>query len=137
MQVLPYLMNFDDQAPVQAAADRLSAPIIRKRLDYWTGVVGPQFSKAERAAIHRQRAARKGVAATERKGVARLNLKVAGAGHRLAGQRVGAGSNAERAAVETARIFTSPEARCGVTEIAGKHTICTSSRSSAVIAPCA
>ena len=44
------------------------------------------------------------------------------------------GSSAERSAVETARIFTLPEATCGVTEIAGRQTICTSLRISAVIA---
>ncbi len=29
----------------KAAADSLSAEIIRKRLDYWTLVLGPKFSK--------------------------------------------------------------------------------------------
>src|SRR6516165_1348064 len=33
-----------DPKVLQAAADRLSAEIIRKRLDYWTGLVGPNFS---------------------------------------------------------------------------------------------
>jgi len=36
---------------LQAAADRLSADIIRKRLDYWTLILGPKFSKKDRAAI--------------------------------------------------------------------------------------
>ena len=44
-----------DPAALQAAADRLSADIIRKRLDYWTLVVGPKFSKADREAINLRR----------------------------------------------------------------------------------
>ena len=36
---------------LQAAADRLSSETIRKRLDYWTLVLGPKFSKKDRAAI--------------------------------------------------------------------------------------
>ncbi len=35
----------------KAAADSLSAEIIRKRLDYWTLVLGPKFSKKDRAAV--------------------------------------------------------------------------------------
>src|SRR5215469_16925709 len=42
-------------AALQAAADRLSADILRKRLDYWTLVVGPKFSKADREAINLKR----------------------------------------------------------------------------------
>jgi hypothetical protein len=38
----------DDAAALQAAADRLSPAIIRERLDYWTLVLGPKFSKKER-----------------------------------------------------------------------------------------
>lgn len=41
-----------DREALQAAADRLSAPIIRQRLDYWTRVVGPQFSVRDRQAIN-------------------------------------------------------------------------------------
>jgi hypothetical protein len=41
----------DDPQALQAAADRLSAEIIRKRLDYWTLVLGPKFSRKDRAAI--------------------------------------------------------------------------------------
>jgi hypothetical protein len=41
----------DNPRSLQAAADRLSAEIIRKRLDYWTLVLGPKFSKKDRAAI--------------------------------------------------------------------------------------
>ena len=40
-----------DVKQLQAAADRLSPDIIRKRLDYWTLVLGPKFSKKDRAAI--------------------------------------------------------------------------------------
>ena len=40
---------------LQAAADRLSPEIIRKRLDYWTLVLGPKFSRKDRAAIPRRR----------------------------------------------------------------------------------
>jgi hypothetical protein len=39
-------------AALQAAADRLSPDIIRKRLDYWTLIVGPKFSAKERKAIN-------------------------------------------------------------------------------------
>ena len=38
----------DDVAALQAAADRLSPAIIGKQLDYWTHLLGPKFSKAER-----------------------------------------------------------------------------------------
>jgi hypothetical protein len=41
----------DDVAALQAAADRLSATIIRKRLDYWTFVLGPKFSAKERRQV--------------------------------------------------------------------------------------
>ena len=37
-------LAIDDVAALQAAADRLSPPIIRKRLDYWTFLLGPKFS---------------------------------------------------------------------------------------------
>ena len=38
----------DDPKALQAAADRLSAEIIRNRLEYWTLVLGPKFSRRER-----------------------------------------------------------------------------------------
>src|SRR3954453_17996371 len=38
----------DDVAALQAAADKLSPEIIRKRLDYWTLILGPKFSAKER-----------------------------------------------------------------------------------------
>jgi hypothetical protein len=44
-----------DPAALQAAADRLSADLIRQRLDYWTLIVGPKFSKADREAINLKR----------------------------------------------------------------------------------
>jgi hypothetical protein len=44
-----------DPEALQAAADRLSAEIISKRLDYWTWLVGPKFSKTDRAVINLKR----------------------------------------------------------------------------------
>jgi hypothetical protein len=41
-----------DPKALQAAADRFSAVLIRKRLDYWTWLVGPKFSQADRQAIN-------------------------------------------------------------------------------------
>lgn len=40
---------------LQAAADRLSPQIIRQRLDYWTLVLGPKFSRRERQAMFLRR----------------------------------------------------------------------------------
>jgi hypothetical protein len=37
---------------LQAAADAISAKLIRTRLDYWTLIVGPKFSKQDRQAIN-------------------------------------------------------------------------------------
>ena len=45
----------DDVAALQAAADRLSPTIIRKQLDYWTLILGPKFSKKERAQMNLSR----------------------------------------------------------------------------------
>ena len=45
----------DDVAALQAAADRLSPDIIRRRLDYWTFVLGPKFSKKERTKLNLSR----------------------------------------------------------------------------------
>src|SRR6201998_4341525 len=45
----------DDVAALQAAADKLSPEIIRKRLDYWTLVLGPKFSLKEPQQIHLSR----------------------------------------------------------------------------------
>ena len=41
----------DDVAALQAAADKFSPEIIRKRLDYWTFVLGPKFSAKERKQV--------------------------------------------------------------------------------------
>jgi hypothetical protein len=49
-----FLATADPQA-LQAAADRLSADVMRKRLDYWTWLVGPKFSKTDRQAINLKR----------------------------------------------------------------------------------
>src|ERR1700731_31696 len=46
-----FLWVADAQA-LQAAADALSAKLIRTRLDYWTLIVGPKFSKKDRQAIN-------------------------------------------------------------------------------------
>ncbi len=45
----------DDVAALQAAADRLSPDIIRKRLDYWTLILGPKFSAKERKLLNLSR----------------------------------------------------------------------------------
>jgi hypothetical protein len=44
-----------DVAALQSAADRLSPPIIRKQLDYWTLILGPKFSKRERSQMNLSR----------------------------------------------------------------------------------
>jgi len=44
-----------DPAALQAAADRLSPEIIRRQLDYWTLILGPKFSKKERAKLNLSR----------------------------------------------------------------------------------
>lgn len=44
-----------DPTALQTAADNLSAEIIGKRLDYWTWLVGPKFSKTDRQAINLKR----------------------------------------------------------------------------------
>jgi hypothetical protein len=41
-----------DAKALQAAADALSAKLIRTRLDYWTLIVGPKFSKKDRQALN-------------------------------------------------------------------------------------
>jgi hypothetical protein len=45
----------DNVAELQAAADRLSAQIIGKQLDYWTFLLGPKFSKKERSQMNLSR----------------------------------------------------------------------------------
>ncbi len=49
-----FLWTADPQA-LQAAADRLSAEVIRKRLEYWTRALGPKFSTQDRTAVHLRR----------------------------------------------------------------------------------
>jgi hypothetical protein len=49
------LLAVDSVAQLQAAADRFHPDIIRKRLEYWTLVVGPKFSKRERQKINLSR----------------------------------------------------------------------------------
>ena len=44
-----------DPVALQAAADRLSPEIIRRQLDYWTLILGPKFSKKERAQLNLSR----------------------------------------------------------------------------------
>lgn len=44
-----------DPEALQAAADRLTPDIIRERLEYWTFVLGPKFSRRERAAMNLRR----------------------------------------------------------------------------------
>jgi hypothetical protein len=44
-----------DPEALQAAADRFTSEVIRKRLDYWTLILGPKFSKRERAAMNLRR----------------------------------------------------------------------------------
>ena len=45
----------DNAAELQAAADRLSAEIIGKQLDYWTFLLGTKFSKKERSQMNLSR----------------------------------------------------------------------------------
>jgi len=45
----------EDVAALQAAADRLSPQIIRQRLEYWTLILGPKFSKRERSQMNLSR----------------------------------------------------------------------------------
>jgi hypothetical protein len=45
----------DDLAALQGAADRLTGEVIRERLDRWTLLLGPKFSKRERGAMNLHR----------------------------------------------------------------------------------
>jgi hypothetical protein len=45
----------DDVAALQGAADRLTGEVIGERLDYWTLLLGPKFSKRERGAMNLHR----------------------------------------------------------------------------------
>lgn len=48
-------LSVSDPQALQASADRLTAELIAKRLDYWTMIVGPKFSIRERNAIYLNR----------------------------------------------------------------------------------
>ena len=50
-----FLWTADPEA-LQAVADQLGPEVIRQRLDYWTLVLGPKFSKKDRTAINLRRA---------------------------------------------------------------------------------
>ncbi len=45
----------EDVAALQGAADRLTGEVIGRRLDYWTLLLGPKFSKRERGAMNLRR----------------------------------------------------------------------------------
>jgi hypothetical protein len=44
-----------DPEALQAAADRFTSEVIRRQLEYWTLILGPKFSKRERAAMNLRR----------------------------------------------------------------------------------
>ena len=48
-------LSVSDPAALQAAAARFSSDTIRQRLDYWTLLLGPKFSRRERAAMNLRR----------------------------------------------------------------------------------
>ena len=48
-------LSVSDPQALQAAADRFTSEAIRKRLEYWTLILGPKFSKRERAAMNLRR----------------------------------------------------------------------------------
>jgi hypothetical protein len=48
-------LEVDDVAVLQTPADRLIPAIIRKQLAYWTLILGPKFSKKERAQMNLSR----------------------------------------------------------------------------------
>jgi hypothetical protein len=48
-------LSVSDPAALQAAADRLRAPLLRQRLDYWTAQLGPQFPSSVRRAMNLDR----------------------------------------------------------------------------------
>ncbi len=48
-------LTVSDPAAIERAAARLDADIIRKRLDYWTLIVGPKFSRRERSRMNLNR----------------------------------------------------------------------------------
>jgi hypothetical protein len=48
-------VEVQDAAALQAAADRLSGELIQKRLNYWTVMLGPKFTKRDRLAAKLER----------------------------------------------------------------------------------
>ena len=48
-------VSVQDPSQLQAAADRLTHQIIRQRIEYWTLIIGPKFSKKERQAMNLRR----------------------------------------------------------------------------------
>jgi hypothetical protein len=48
-------LSTSDSKALQATADKLSASIIRKRLDYWSWLLCPKFSEKERKAVNLNR----------------------------------------------------------------------------------
>ena len=48
-------VSVQDISALQDAADRLSPKIIRERIEYWTLIVGPKFSKREQQAMNLRR----------------------------------------------------------------------------------
>jgi hypothetical protein len=48
-------LSVSDRVALQAAADSLTPKLIRERLEYWTLVLGPKFSKRERQAFNLHR----------------------------------------------------------------------------------
>jgi hypothetical protein len=48
-------LSVSDPEALQAAADRFTCEVMRRRLDYWTLILGPKFSKPERAAMNLHR----------------------------------------------------------------------------------
>jgi hypothetical protein len=49
-------LSTSDQQALQAAADKLSASLIEKRLNYWSWLLGPKFSDKDRQAVNLTRA---------------------------------------------------------------------------------
>lgn len=48
-------LSTSDPKALQAAADRLSASVIEKQLNYWTWLLGPKFSEQDRRAVNLRR----------------------------------------------------------------------------------
>ena len=48
-------LSTSDPKAIQAAADKLSASIIEKRLNYWSWLLCPKFSEKDRKAVNLNR----------------------------------------------------------------------------------